>query len=183
MEDMFDILFGISREQFMEDVKLQVIIQNPDLLVMKNCKICGGDRTIAGEPCRCCEGTGLPIEISDSGEQYLAWREPRKNEYYLLIHYKQTTATLACMQNIKIENGKITHSPLSQEQIDKIKDEINRGVVREVEMNICANSLEEAKLEAIEILQNSGDIVVKVEERDYAGWGIKSITQKKEEGF
>ena len=113
------------------------------------------------------------IEISDCGHKYLAWREPQQNEYCLLIYRRRTMDSLAGMRNMKIENGEITYFPLSQEQIDEIKNEIELGVVREMEANIHADSLEEAKRKAIEMSQGFGDIVVKVEERDYSGWGIK----------
>lgn len=138
---------------------------------MDTCKICSGDRTIVGETCFNCEGSALPIETDECGNRFINWREPKRDEYNLLVHYKMTTTD--GLRKTIVKNGEIIHSNLPDEDMKKYQREIKEGVVRVAEYDVVADSLENAKREVINIAKGFNSIVVKVEERKYCGWGIK----------
>ncbi|RTK97718.1 MAG: hypothetical protein EKK64_00450 [Neisseriaceae bacterium] len=137
---------------------------------MNFCKICGGEKKIVEEICFNCKGSALPIEV-EGFDRFLNYREPKPNEYNLFVHYKMTTTD--GLKKMVLEDGKINYLKLSDEDMKRYQMEIEKGVVRISEYDILSDSLENAKREAISMAQGFGHIVVKVEERDYCGWGFK----------
>jgi len=139
---------------------------------METCNICGGDLKIGDKPCYNCQGSGLPIKTDDSGNRFLDFREALPNEFNLMVYYKRTELDENA-QRMEISNGEINYYPITDEFRKKTLLEINEGTVRPMEMNVVADSLEEACREAVSICVDMKLIVTKVEERGYSGWGLK----------